>query len=106
MKFYYDNVLLRTSKTRNYKYAVVINYEGHKHITWDKENGYYTKDVTEKAYEVIGCSETLENAIKKADSEVSRRRNSLNKYPYPTKELNDLAYAQLKLIKVVELEQR
>lgn len=49
MKFYYNGQLVRTSKTRNYKYAIV------------RESGDKIK--------VYACSETLENASKRLQSE-------------------------------------
>ena len=49
MKFYYNGQLVRTSKTRHYKYAIVRKYG-------DK-------------VKVYACSETLENAQKRLETE-------------------------------------
>lgn len=51
MKFYYKGQLVRTSKTRNYKYAIV------------RENGDKIK--------VYACSETRENAQKRLQAEIN-----------------------------------
>lgn len=49
MKFYYNGQLVRTSKTRNYKYAIIRENEG--------------------KIKVYACSETKQNALKRLQSE-------------------------------------
>lgn len=53
MKFYYNGQLIRTSKTRHYKYAII-------HESGDK-------------LKVFACSETRENAQKRLESEIRYR---------------------------------
>ena len=49
MKFYYNGQLVRTSKTRNYKYAII-------------------REIGDKI-KVYACSETMQNALKRLQSE-------------------------------------